>query len=554
MKKASLLILSILLLLITGNVYAEGTGYGVFIGNTEFTADRLTIPGTTGGTATYNPDTKTLTLKDFKYEGVLNEEISNQMNAIYEGIIIREENVKIIIEGNNKISFPDLGYSGAGQREPYNEAALVIPGKMAYGIVSVYDIDKYYDIIDYDNEDMSIIKQQEKEAYEAMPNTIIGGTGTLDIEFGTADMCGGISGDSKLTFQDGVNINIYQREASTKADMRAFGINGVGVIIENANININFAKNYNEGIVYSPKFEMDNGSYVFNGEGAYNNGIEIGFGFVEYVEANINGGKIKISYAGMYNKGFNANLLTINGGELEIINNSEKLIEVERPDMVYSRSWSVTSLPTKVTMGLYVRDLVINGGSIYMKSNNKMSLMAFENTNEIRNNKLFQYRYQAEAEMENIVELNDQVLDGVELRLESYSYKVVEGDKQTLDDESDNYSLVIDGDPSKFVKLSIDDVEFVLNTDYSLDGDKIVFSTDGLNKIKQLPKETHSVSMVYSDHGIDNVVNATFTLGSEEEKINNDEINPQTFDNVFIYVFILLVSTFGLSFIIKKAQ
>ena len=154
MKKASLLILSILLLLITGNVYAEGTGYGVFIGDTEFNADRLTIPGTTGGTATYNPDTKTLTLKDFKYEGVLNEELSSQMDIVFTAIIIREENVKIIVDGNNKITFPDLGYSESGQKEPYNEAALVSPGRMAYGIVSVYDLDKYYDMIDYDNEDI----------------------------------------------------------------------------------------------------------------------------------------------------------------------------------------------------------------------------------------------------------------------------------------------------------------------------------------------------------------------------------------------------------------
>jgi|GEM_PF-3696188 len=77
------------------------TTYSLHIGNTQFTSENLTITDENGGTATFDPDTNTLALTDFTYEG-----------AGFRGTTIHDEaaiyslldNLTILLSGNNVLT------------------------------------------------------------------------------------------------------------------------------------------------------------------------------------------------------------------------------------------------------------------------------------------------------------------------------------------------------------------------------------------------------------------------------------------------------------------
>lgn len=82
---------------------AEATTYGLHVGNIEVTSDNLTIDSSdtteiTSGSATYNPETKTLTLDNFHYQG------AGYTGAWEAGVIDRRDNdLTILLKGNNSI-------------------------------------------------------------------------------------------------------------------------------------------------------------------------------------------------------------------------------------------------------------------------------------------------------------------------------------------------------------------------------------------------------------------------------------------------------------------
>ena len=76
---------------------AEEETYGLWIGNDQFTSQKRTIAGQTG-TATYDPDTKTLTLDHFTYIGGGQEDDSDISMLIF-----AEEDLNIVLKGENKL-------------------------------------------------------------------------------------------------------------------------------------------------------------------------------------------------------------------------------------------------------------------------------------------------------------------------------------------------------------------------------------------------------------------------------------------------------------------
>ena len=550
MRKASLLILSILLLLITGNVYAEGTGYGIFIGDTEFNANTLTIPGNKGGTATYDPQTKTLTLKDFKHEGSLREELCGPTTDAYNAILIKNGDVKIVVEGENKISFPDLDVIREKHRAPEFEALLISKYTYITGIEIQNGLDESdFEISDEEFENTAYRKEKADELYALLPETIIGGTGTIDFELGTANGRSAIYGMTKLIFQDGVKINVYNSEAANNYidNTYADAIYGIGVKIDNANFNIEIKYGTIHGILYDYKFEMNDGIFDFYAFGYLSHGISVndykGNLTSEISEAVINGGKVNISFNVDHEGGIYADNLIINGGEINITDTKEEL--VKSSSLVFNSSQETE----EEIIGIETINLTINGGNLYINSTfYKMTLIEYYGDIKINNNKFIKHRYEIDLELQKLTAMPEELLNGVELRLESYTYKVIEGDNQKLNNESDNYYLIIDGNPDIFAKLSVDNEEFVKGTDYTLDGEKLIFSETGLNKIKQMPTTSHEISMVYGEGDNQKIVKATFSIENLGEPV------PQTYDNLLKFSIISILSIIGLSFVFIKRK
>ena len=100
-------ILIALILLLSINVYADFTET-VCVGSSCFSSTNLTINGDSG-TATYDPSTKTITLNNFKYHGYghnTNTLYQFQVNYYY-SLIYSNEDLNIIINGENELSIPD---------------------------------------------------------------------------------------------------------------------------------------------------------------------------------------------------------------------------------------------------------------------------------------------------------------------------------------------------------------------------------------------------------------------------------------------------------------
>ena len=87
---------------ITGDItlYAKWIkGYDLWVGGVQVTDDNkanIVVPGATGS-ATYDPDTKTLTLENFKFEGAAGEV------SWYSGAVLSAEDITIVLVGENSL-------------------------------------------------------------------------------------------------------------------------------------------------------------------------------------------------------------------------------------------------------------------------------------------------------------------------------------------------------------------------------------------------------------------------------------------------------------------
>ena len=75
----------------------------LYVGNEKITEDKLTVIDANGGTATYDPETKTLTLNNFSYDGAgYNHNPSeNSVAAIWHG---GKDTLNLVLEGENTLS------------------------------------------------------------------------------------------------------------------------------------------------------------------------------------------------------------------------------------------------------------------------------------------------------------------------------------------------------------------------------------------------------------------------------------------------------------------
>ena len=77
------------------------TYYSLSIGSTQFSSHNLTITDENGGTASFDPDTNTLTLTDFTYEGAgFRGTTINDEGVIYSLL----DNLTILLSGNNVLT------------------------------------------------------------------------------------------------------------------------------------------------------------------------------------------------------------------------------------------------------------------------------------------------------------------------------------------------------------------------------------------------------------------------------------------------------------------
>ena len=121
--KLSNIMLSIVLVLVmvaamlpmTALAAEEEVKYGLWLGGEQFTSQKRTIAGQTG-TATYDPDTKTLTLDHFTFIGD-----EKGVSGDFSILVFAEEDLNIVLKGENKListcdchDYNYVIYSGAG--------------------------------------------------------------------------------------------------------------------------------------------------------------------------------------------------------------------------------------------------------------------------------------------------------------------------------------------------------------------------------------------------------------------------------------------------------
>ena len=86
------------------------TEYDLWVGGVQVTdanKDNIVVPGATGS-ATYNPDTKTLTLNNFSYTG----EGYNYTSNVYALIYSTGIDLKIVLKGTNTFTGIDIYQEG----------------------------------------------------------------------------------------------------------------------------------------------------------------------------------------------------------------------------------------------------------------------------------------------------------------------------------------------------------------------------------------------------------------------------------------------------------
>ena len=129
-----------------------------------------------------------------------------------------------------------------------------------------------------------------------------------------------------------------------------------------------------------------------------------------------------------------------------------------------------------------------------------------------------------------------------------YSYEFLESTgEQTIDGKANSFKIVIDADETKFVSLEIDGVLYEKDVDYTVKhGSTIIeFTSTGLAKLNALSKGEHNVRVTFTDE----VINGKITVNTVNPPIipqNPDIDNPQTYDGIFTYITMFVVSILGL--------
>ena len=129
-----------------------------------------------------------------------------------------------------------------------------------------------------------------------------------------------------------------------------------------------------------------------------------------------------------------------------------------------------------------------------------------------------------------------------------YSYEFLENTgEQTIDGKANSFKIVIDADETKFVSLEIDGVLYEKDVDYTVKhGSTIIeFTSTGLAKLNALSKGEHNVRVTFTDE----VINGKITVNTVNPPIipqNPDIDNPQTYDGIFTYITLFVVSILGL--------
>ena len=139
-----------------------------------------------------------------------------------------------------------------------------------------------------------------------------------------------------------------------------------------------------------------------------------------------------------------------------------------------------------------------------------------------------------------------------------YSYEFLESTgEQTIDGKANSFKIVIDADETKFVSLEIDGVLYEKDVDYTVKhGSTIIeFTSTGLAKLNALSKGEHNVTVTFTDE----VINGKITVNTVNPPIipqNPDIDNPQTYDGIFTYIIMFVVSILGLitAVIIRKKR
>ena len=129
-----------------------------------------------------------------------------------------------------------------------------------------------------------------------------------------------------------------------------------------------------------------------------------------------------------------------------------------------------------------------------------------------------------------------------------YSYEFLENTgEQTIDGKANSFKIVIDADDTKFVSLEIDGALYEKDADYTVKhGSTIIeFTSTGLAKLNALSKGEHNVRVTFTDE----VINGKITVNAVNLPVkpqNPSMDNPKTYDGIFTYIAILVVSILGL--------
>lgn len=176
--KLSNIMLSIVLALVmvaamlpmTALAAEEEVKYGLWLGGEQFTSQKRTIAGQTG-TATYDPDTKTLTLDHFTFIGD-----EKGVSGDFSILVFAEEDLNIVLKGENKlISTCDCHdynygiYSGAGSitiiGENMQNDSLLVQSKGQKHSIGIFAYSKG---IRVENCTLTVKSEQEGNSNNAM--------------------------------------------------------------------------------------------------------------------------------------------------------------------------------------------------------------------------------------------------------------------------------------------------------------------------------------------------------------------------------------------------
>lgn len=182
-----ILCLAMCLYMIPVMSYADTvTEYGVYVGGEQFTPGTLTIEGSNGGTATYNPVYNKLTLED--YNG---------------GSIITDNNINIYLKGKNTVTAENTESgikSKNGSISIYGEGSIEV-NALKDGIFAKNDV-----MISCDG-DVAINGDEDFSADNgvvAFGNLKINNNG----EFTVYGFRAGVNSDSEVSIQGNCNVNI----------------------------------------------------------------------------------------------------------------------------------------------------------------------------------------------------------------------------------------------------------------------------------------------------------------------------------------------------------